>query len=222
MIIPVWLSDGSGNEMGKGHLGHRPSIITSIHSDDNGMTWERGDIVCRHDDSIQGNVLINPSETIPVQLNDSSVMLNIRSESEIDRRLIAVSPDGSSNWKIRGFDDALLEPVCMASIIKSNQDSENNIKDIVFINPDNLENNMIPPGRNLRHDRKRLTAKLSVDDAKTWSVSKVIEEGPSGYSDVAQLTSGEFICIYECEIVERICDDRYVRVTKFDKNWLKE
>ena len=27
MIIPVWLSDGSGTEMGKGHLGHRPSII---------------------------------------------------------------------------------------------------------------------------------------------------------------------------------------------------
>ena len=222
MIIPVWLSDGSGTEMGKGHLGHRPSIITSIHSDDNGMTWERGDIVCRHDDNIAGNVLINPSETIPVQLNDSSVMLNIRSESEIDRRLIAISPDGSSNWKIRGFDNALLEPVCMASIIKSNQDSENNIRDILFINPDNLENNMIPPGRNLRHDRKKLTVKLSEDDAKTWSISKVIEEGPSGYSDVAQLKSGIFICIYECEIVERICDDKYVRVTKFDKNWLNE
>ena len=81
---------------------------------------------------------------------------------------------------------------------------------------------MIPPGRNLRHDLKRLTVKLSEDDAKTWSMSKVIEEGPSGYSDVAQLKSGEFICVYECEIVERICDDRYVRVTKFDKNWLTE
>ena len=84
----------------------------------------------------------------------------------------------------------------------------------------NLENTMIPEGHNLRHDRKRLSAKLSFDDAKTWPVNKVIEEGPSGYSDVAQLRSGEFICIYECEIVERICDDKYIRVTKFDKNWL--
>ena len=107
--------------MGKGHLGHRPSIITSIHSDDNGITWERGDIVCRHDDNIDGTILINPSETIPVQLEDSSVMLNIRSESEIDRRLIAISPDGSSNWKIRGFDNALLEPVCMAIQTGSNK-----------------------------------------------------------------------------------------------------
>ena len=53
----------------------------------------------------------------------------------------------------------------MASILKSNQQSENEFKDIIFINPDNLENTMIPEGHNLRHDRKRLSAKLSFDDA---------------------------------------------------------
>ena len=222
MIIPVWLSDGSGTEMGKGNLGHRPSIITSIHSDDNGLSWERGDIVCRHNDNIDDNILINPSETIPVQLNDGSVMLNIRSESEIDRRLIAVSPDGSTNWTIRGFDNALLEPVCMASIIKSNQLNDKDTNDILFINPDNLENITHPPGHLNENDRKRLTVKLSLDDAKTWPISKVIEEGPSGYSDVAQLASGDFLCIYECEIIERRCDDKYIRVSKFNKNWLKE
>lgn len=222
MIIPVWLSDGSGTEMGKGNLGHRPSIITSIHSDDNGLSWERGDIVCRHNDNIDDNILINPSETIPVQLNDGSVMLNIRSESEIDRRLIAVSPDGSTNWTIRGFDNALLEPVCMASIIKSNQLNDKDTNDILFINPDNLENITHPLGHLNENDRKRLTVKLSLDDAKTWPISKVIEEGPSGYSDVAQLASGDFLCIYECEIIERRCDDKYIRVSKFNKNWLKE
>ena len=208
--------------MGNGHLGHRPSIITSIHSDDNGLSWERGDIVCRHNDNIDDNILINPSETIPVQLNDGSVMLNIRSESEIDRRLIAVSPDGSTNWTIRGFDNALLEPVCMASIIKSNQLNDKDTNDILFINPDNLENITHPPGHLNENDRKRLTVKLSLDDAKTWPISKVIEEGPSGYSDVAQLASGDFLCIYECEIIERRCDDKYIRVSKFNKNWLKE
>ena len=101
MIVPVWLSDGSGSEFGKGNLGHRPSIVTSIHSDDNGMTWNRGDIVCRHNDKIEQQTLINPSETIAVQLSDFSVMFNIRSESEINRRLIAISPDGATNWKIK-------------------------------------------------------------------------------------------------------------------------
>jgi len=39
MIIPVWLSDGSGMEMGQGHRGHRPSCVTLVCSDDHGRTW---------------------------------------------------------------------------------------------------------------------------------------------------------------------------------------
>ena len=116
MIVPVWLSDGSGSEMGKGNLGHRPSIITSIYSDDCGMTWKRGDIICRNKDIVNQQVLINPNETIAVQLSDSSVMFNIRSESEIQRRLIAISHDGATNWKIKGFDNSLLEPICIMTM----------------------------------------------------------------------------------------------------------
>lgn len=36
LIVPVWLSDGTG-----GHA-HRPSIVSTIYSDDGGATWERG------------------------------------------------------------------------------------------------------------------------------------------------------------------------------------
>ena len=50
------------------------------------------------------------------------------------------------------------------AIFKKQSKSENEFKDIIFINPDNLENTMIPEGHNLRHDRKRLSAKLSFDD----------------------------------------------------------
>jgi len=221
MIVPVWLSDGSGSEFGKGNLGHRPSIVTSIHSDDNGMTWNRGDIVCQHNDKIEQQTLINPSETIAVQLSDSSVMFNIRSESEINRRLIAISSDGATNWKIKEFDNSLLEPVCMASILKSNQKKIDGPQEIIFINPDTLENDMRPEGNNLSHDRKRLTAKCSQDNGETWPISKIIEPGPAGYSDLAQLASGEFLCLYECEIIDRICDDKYIRLTKFDSEWLQ-
>ena len=125
------------------------------------VSWERGEIICRHGDDINGETLINPSETIAVQQNNGKILFNIRSESLIDRRLIAHSPDGATNWNIQGFDDALLEPVCMASILKSNYNNEKNLKEILFVNPDNLENDLIPTGRNLRHDRKRLTVKVS-------------------------------------------------------------
>lgn len=228
MIVPVWLSDGSGSEMGKGNLGHRPSIITSIYSDDCGMTWKRGDIICRNKDIVNQQVLINPNETIAVQLSDSSVMFNIRSESEIQRRLIAISHDGATNWKIKGFDNSLLEPICMASILKSNQKKIDAPQEIIFINPDTLEDTMRGDrkkndgSKGMSRDRKNLTAKCSQDDGETWPISKIIEPGFSGYSDLAQLESGEFLCLYECGIVDRICDDKYIRLTIFDKQWLKE
>ena len=99
MVIPVWLSDGSGKEFGKGmHRGHRPSIVSLIFSDDCGKTWQRGSIVCRHGDVIDGVTVINPSETIAVELTDGRVMFNMRSESKNRRRLVAVSPDGVSGW----------------------------------------------------------------------------------------------------------------------------
>ena len=184
------------------------------------MSWERGEIICRHGDDINGETLINPSETIAVQQNNGTILFNIRSESLIDRRLIAHSQDGATNWNIQGLDDALLEPVCMASILKSNYNNEQNLKEILFVNPDNLENDLIPTGRNLRHDRKRLTVKVSNDDCISWPLQKIIEAGPSGYSDIAQLSTGEFLCVYECGIVERICDDKYIRVTKFNRDWI--
>ena len=216
MIVPVWLSDGTGKEMGEGNLGHRPSIVSSIYSDDGGITWEVGEIVCKNNDIIKEELLINPSETVAVELSNSKVMFNIRSESETERRLVAISPDGISNWEIIGFDDSLLEPVCMASMLNINNKSNFNKKEIIFVNPDNLDNEMIPEGFNLRHDRKRLTIKYSDDDGLTWRKSKIIEHGPSGYSDLAQLSTGEIFCLYECGIVTKMCDDKYLRLAKFN------
>ena len=109
MIIPVWLSDGSGQEFGKGHRGHRPSVVSLIYSDDHGQSWHRGEIICKHGDRIDSTTLINPSETVAVELTDGSVMFNIRSESKVNRRLVATNRNGVSGWHLRGFDETLLE-----------------------------------------------------------------------------------------------------------------
>ena len=81
----------------------------------------------------------------------------------------------------------------MASILKSNQKKIDGPQEIIFINPDTLENDMRPEGNNLSHDRKRLTAKCSQDNGETWPISKIIEPGPAGYSDLAQLASGRIL-----------------------------
>jgi sialidase-1 len=216
LVVPVWMSTGEGTEFGAGKLGHRPSDVASIYSDDHGQSWQCGETVVYHSERVK-----NPSETIPVQLSDGRVLFNIRSESTENRRLIATSPDGAHNWQIERWDEQLLEPVCMASILKLSQQVQQGANLILFANPDNLENELIPPKGNLAHDRKRLTVKLSPDDCQSWSHSRVLEAGPSGYSDLAQGQDGTILCIYEDGMIERMTDTRAVTVARFDLDWVR-
>ncbi len=101
LLTPVWMSDGSSGEF-PGHLGHRPSVVATLYSDDRGETWQCGDILARTDART-----VNPSETAAVQLDDGRVLCNIRSESPHNRRLIAISPDGIRGWSDPRIDDAL-------------------------------------------------------------------------------------------------------------------
>ncbi len=70
------------------------------------------------------------------------------------------------------------------------------------------------------YDRKQLTVKMSLDDCHSWSVSRLLEAGPSGYSDLAVLPDGTILCLYECGIVEGMCDDKYLMLARFDLEWL--
>lgn len=216
LVVPVWMSDGSGSEFGAGHLGHRPSEVATIYSDDHGATWSCGEIFVHTDARVH-----NPSETLAVELSDGRVLCNIRSEAKENRRLIAISPDGSSNWTTPAFDDALLEPVCMASLLRLDQRAADGSTIFLFANPDNLENELTPTGGNLHHDRKRLTVKMSSDECRTWPVACVLEAGPSGYSDLAEATNGTLLCIYECGMIDRMTDTRYLTVARFDLTWLE-
>jgi sialidase-1 len=48
----------------------------------------------------------------------------------------------------------------------------------------------------MSRDRRNLTVKLSYDEGKTWPVSRLIEEGWSGYSDLAVAKDGTIFCFY--------------------------
>jgi sialidase-1 len=157
---------------------------------------------------------------VPVELNDGRILLNIRSEARARRRLTSISADGAHDWSPLRFDPALLEPVCMGSILRLEQRAPDGTPYIIFANPDNLENELIPGGGHLAHDRKRLTVKLSADDCRTWSASRVLEAGPSGYSDLAQAPDGSVLCIYECAMIDRMTDTASVTVARFDLAWL--
>ncbi len=202
LIVPVWLSDGTG-----GHA-HRPSIVSTIYSDDDGVTWNRGEVVVSHPD------LKNPSETLAVELSDGSVMLNIRHESPQHRRAISVSPDGATGWSEIRFDEALVEPICMGSLIRSGAL-------LLFVNPDSTEPRSAenPLGSWVRQN---VSVQLSDDDGKTWPHKRVIEPGVSGYSDLAVGPDGAIYCVYENGTPrDRGTHVKYLTVAKFDANWVR-
>jgi sialidase-1 len=164
-------------------------VTATIYSDDQGMTWKAGDVAVPCTDE-----WINPNETVAIELNDGRVMLNVRSESKAHRRLITTSPDGATNWSTPKFDEALLEPICMAGIVRYNHDGKSLI---LFSNPHNLEGGREgkpEPGKS--RDRKNVSVKISRDEGQTWPVNKLLENGPSMYSDIAVTHNGTILCFY--------------------------
>ena len=69
---------------------------------------------------------------------------------------------------------------------------------LLFSNPHTLprdeQGNEIPGAKGRREN---LSVKLSRDDGRTWPITKTLDPGPSGYSDLAVLADGTILCLYE-------------------------
>ncbi len=195
LLVPVWLCIPNKNIPGGDH---RPSCVATIYSDDHGKTWKRGNIITNNGDiATNGDTIVNPNESIVVQLTDGSVMINMRNESLINRRLVSYSPDGVSAWTKPAFDKDLFEPVCMASIIRVSG-KEHAKSRIVFVNPDSRENAVqIRKAQRVYKPRENVTARLSYDEGRTWPVHRSLFPAGSGYSDLAVDKNGMIYCLYE-------------------------
>ena len=212
LVVPVWLSLGTG-----GHA-HRPSVTATIYSDDHGKTWQRGQIAVPDTPEF-----VYPNETVVVQLADGRVMLNARSESKRHRRIITTSSDGATNWSAPRFDEALLEPICMAGLVRVREPQETQSGLIAFSNPHNLarQDGKDTPGTS--RNRVNVSIKLSDDEGQTWSASRTLEEGFSGYSDLAALPDGTILCFYERGSTDGkdIYRTGLLTVARFNEAWVR-
>lgn len=185
LLVPVWLST---SETGP----HHPNLVATIYSDDHGRTWRRGAIAARG-----GGEVNNPNETAAVQLADGRVMLNVRSMSARHRRIVLLSPDGSSRWSAPRFQEELLEPICFGSIARHGATSRRGPNRLLFVNPDNLLKGGQSGEPGSPRDRRNLTVQLSEDDGATWKVKRVIDPGWSGYADINVGPDGLIYLLYE-------------------------
>jgi sialidase-1 len=146
-----------------------------IYSDDKGRTWQPGGT------TPQDKV----NECSVAELTGGRLMLNMRNYDRTQKtRKVSLSYDGGLTWSGIFSDPVLIEPICQGSLLSS--PLSDNIKNrLFFLNPADEKS------------REKLTLRISYDEGKTWAVSKVLHSGPSAYSDLTSLPSGDIGCLYE-------------------------
>ena len=208
LAVPVWLATDKR---------HRPSISATVYSDDRGETWHAGDVIVETTDETP-----NPSETELVELSDGRVLANVRNESKRHRRLFSISNDGATGWSKPEFQDALYEPICMsgnATLV----DAKGNTTALLCSYP-NSGPGTGPTGKEGNRERRNLTVSLSNDDGESWTESRVVDAGPSGYSDMAVGPDGTVYLLYEAKSLEPKGPfiPATVTLVRFNRGWLED
>lgn len=171
-----------------------------IYSDDHGTTWQLGGVAgpgC--------------NECEAVELADGRVLLNMRNYNRKHTcRAVATSSNQGATWSAVTYDEALIEPICQASIRRyslAHDSPRGGVHRILFSNPAQTKG------------RRALTVRLSRDEAQTWPVSKVLYDGPASYSCLAVLADGTILCLYERGLKSPA---EIITLARFDLAWLEE
>lgn len=172
---------------------------TIIYSKDRGQTWKIGT-----------GAKENTTEAQVVELQDGSLMLNMR-DNRGGSRAVAVTKDMGTTWtEHQSSRSALPEPVCMASLeaftIKNNSSAGKTI--LLFSNP------------NTTKGRYNITLKASMDEGKTWPEKyfTLLDAGEGrGYSCLSQIDNYHVGILYEssqADLVFQVVDLREVITDK--------
>lgn len=140
-------------------------------SDDLGESWQIGGIIPR----------VGLNEAIAAELEDGSVLINTRAYTDQQpdgRRAVTrahFDAAGAIHFDPTTHDEALIDPAVQASLLRctwADQAEFGGRSRLLFSNPAH------PAAR------VNLTVRLSEDEGATWAHSRVIERGPSAYSDL--------------------------------------
>ena len=226
LLVPCWADLSAGPE---GPVKWRPDLDTGVgaatggkfdlsecswvfYSDDHGATWQPG-----------GKLDMDTTEECClVETIDDSVYMNMRWFKTTFRRGYARSRDGGETWSKVQFDESLFDPRCEASLVRFTDNKQFHKTRVLFCNPAG------PPGRDRTKKRSHVTVRISYDECQTWTAGKVIDEGPSGYSDLAIASDRTILCIYNVRPQPRATgkthweDGSSIALARFNLEWLSD
>lgn len=180
----AWLASGSAHQMRNGRIagavGVRQNSGTAIsnfmiYSDDGGLSWH-------YKPSVASSV---GDEAKIVELDNGNLMMNIRNQTP-DCRKIVISVNGGDSWGTPYYQDDLTDPAVNGDFIRYTSV------------PDGYDKNRLLFSIAAHPTiRKNLTIFLSHDEGVSWSMSKVLNPGLTGYSCLTVLNDGTVGCFYE-------------------------
>ena len=149
---------------------------TIVYSEDHGLTWRRGI-----------GAKSNTTECQVAETTPGVLMLNMR-DNRGKYRSIATTDNMGETWtEHRSSYKALVDPICMAGLLKAQMNYHGSRKELLFFsNPANST------------DRKDLSIRLSKDLGETWGGINLIDENRTfGYSVMTRIDEFTIGLLYE-------------------------
>lgn len=179
------------------------------YSRDGGKTW-----------TASNAAYTNTTECMAVELNDGSIMLNMRDNrnrgnTSVNGRRICITHDMGETWTEHPTSrNALIEPTCMASLHKHIYIRKKEAKSILlFCNPESCR------------ERNNMTLKVSFDDGQTWpSAHKVLldEWGGFGYSCITSVDDETIGILYESSQAQLVFQQIKLKDLLTNKKYYKQ
>ena len=199
----IQLSDGSnggrlvipGFLYKEGEPGEVPGVRGGLlYSDDHGRTWTVGAVLPEGSDEVS-----------LVETSDGEIYVSYRKNTrKTEGRTFARSRDGGESFYELGEHGELSSLAVHVGLAR-------------YVSSTNEDSEFLLFSHCVRSGGADMTIYASRDSGRTWPVSKLVDQRPCRYSDLAVTADGTVLCMYTVGEIE---DREKITVARFNQEWL--